>query len=110
MTAHRKDPYRIVTSAYLNDDHLGRWWGLSLECGHDDVRPVKYVDHTASRGGYRTKPVRDVHDVSCAPRRIRCEECGLIPRVGPMDSPRADSTHLFEAEATHEPDALPRSA
>ena len=79
MTAHRKDPYRRVVEAQLIDDCLGRWWSLTLECGHDDVRGVAYA-HRAGLpwGGSRRRPVRPVEDVAPAPVRVMCEECGLV--------------------------------
>ena len=51
MTAHRKDPYRKVVNAILQDDGtLGRWWMLDLECGHDDIRRVVYAKGLGSLG------------------------------------------------------------
>jgi hypothetical protein len=61
------------------DDHLGRWWMLTLECGHDEVRRVTYAHRIGlTWGGHRTKPVRSVEDLAPAPRKIMCEQCGLI--------------------------------
>jgi hypothetical protein len=79
MTAHRKDPFRKVTEALLMDDHLGRWWMLTLECGHDEVRRVTYPKRAGLPwGGYRPKPVRNVEERAPAPCRVRCEQCGVV--------------------------------
>jgi len=78
MTAHRKDPYRKVAEAQLMKDHLGRWWSLILECGHDDVRRVVYTHRIGLPwGGARKRPVRPVEDAAPAPRKVMCEECGF---------------------------------
>lgn len=111
MTAHRKLPYRTVLEAVLNDDHLGRWWNLTLECGHDDVRPVSYERRAGVRwGGKRTEPVRSIDDVAPAPRRILCEECGLTAQAVAKGSPPSRSTRPASAAASPEPDGLLRSA
>jgi len=80
MTAHRKDPYRKVVEAVLQDDGpLGRWWHLTLECGHDDVRRVVYAKRAGlTWGGSRhSGPLRPVKDAAPAPKSVMCEECGL---------------------------------
>ena len=79
MTAHRKDPYRRVVKAHLIDDRFGRWWSLALECGHDDVRNVVYPRPIGlPRGGFRRHPIRPVEDAAPAPRRVMCEDCGVV--------------------------------
>jgi hypothetical protein len=61
------------------DDCLGRWWSLTLECGHDDVRRVVYSKKAGlTWGGYRRQPVRAAKDAAPAPVRVMCEECGLV--------------------------------
>lgn len=76
MTAHRRDPYRRVVQAKLLEKPR-RWWSLKLECGHDDVRPVKYrLEGRGPRGGNRRAGhVRPVSDVLMAPQKIRCDQC-----------------------------------
>ena len=80
MTAHRKDPYRKVIQSILQDDGiLGRWWMLDLECGHDDIRRVKYARRAGlTWGGSRhSGPLRPIKDAAPAPVNVMCEECGL---------------------------------
>jgi len=75
---HRKDPFRQVTEAILeDDDKLGRWWCLVLECGHEDTRPVRYVRKAkVSWGGARNKgALRSLDDLVQAPTRVRCDLC-----------------------------------
>lgn len=81
---HRKDPFRQVTEAILeDDDKLGRWWCLVLECGHDDIRPVTYVYKAGvRRGGDREQgtTIRALEDVVPAPKKVRCDECRCSSR------------------------------
>ncbi len=55
-----------------------RWWVLALECGHQVERTVRYGPHRdgwpVQRGGTQH---RDAADILPAPRRVRCEVCGL---------------------------------
>lgn len=78
MTAHRKDPFRRVVKADLQDDELGRFWCLELECGHEDVRRVVYRGNVGLTWGGRRKdgPLRSLKDAAPAPNKIRCIQCG----------------------------------
>jgi len=76
MTAHRKDPYRRVVAAHLQDGSPGRLWILKLECGHEDARPVKYACRIGvARGGDRRRPVRSLKDLAPAPQKVMCDLC-----------------------------------
>jgi len=78
MGKHRRDPFRNVVEAEFHDENGTRIWVLRLECGHEDVRPVRYVSQgKLSRGGSRHNgAIRSVDDLQPAPKRVRCELCG----------------------------------
>jgi hypothetical protein len=78
VTAHRKHPYRRVLEAQLTNDHMGRWWYLILECGHEEVRRITYrmVRKEVGWGGARKVAVRNIGDRRPAPVRVMCESCG----------------------------------
>lgn len=54
-----------------------RRWLLTLSCGHQVRRPVRYSPHAdgyeRQRGGTQ---FRSKDDVLPAPKRARCEDCG----------------------------------
>lgn len=93
MTTHRKDPYRRVVEAILNDDGpLGRWWNLTLECGHDDFRRVVYAKRAGlTWGGSRhSGPVRPLKDAGPAPVKVMCDECGERGMVHSTFAPKTE--------------------
>lgn len=78
MTAHRKHPYRQVLKAELTNDHLGRWWYLILECGHEELRRITYrmACKGIGWGGARKVAIRSIEDIRPAPEKVMCEACG----------------------------------
>jgi len=77
MTAHRKDPFRRVVKAELQNDEFGRCWELKLECGHEDVRGVSYKKKAGSKWGGRRQDgcVRSLDEALPAPKQVRCSQC-----------------------------------
>ena len=77
MSTPRKKPFRKVTEATLQDDDLGRWWCLVLECGHGDVRQVTYTHKSGIlQGGNRHHgAIRALEDAKPHPHQIRCDQC-----------------------------------
>lgn len=54
-----------------------RWWELTLSCGHEVERNVRYKPIGNPRGGTQG---RSLSDVLPAPKRIRCDSCRTLDR------------------------------
>jgi hypothetical protein len=78
-----RHPWREVTAAswysgrgsLLGPDtaRRGRWWDLTLTCGHRAERTVRYRPQAhPQRGGTQHRSGRDVLP---PPRRVRCAAC-----------------------------------
>lgn len=60
-----------------------RWWSVTLECGHEVERPIRFPKQIASkawrRGWGAIYHKRPLSEALSPPKRCRCEYC---PKVG----------------------------
>jgi hypothetical protein len=83
------DPMRAVTTAVFHEGRVnlffchgrgiyGRWWDLTLECGHNVERGVRYEPGASNgrRGYARMHHQPPLTAALPAPKRVRCEVCG----------------------------------
>lgn len=68
-----------------------RWWDITLECGHQVERPVRFPKQTGfvRRGFAAIYHKRALSEALPAPKRCRCEICP--DRVSPVLAPRSST-------------------